>query len=254
MQKDDEVCSGEGSLLSSTGIRQESSILNDYDSSQNEKVRQLMISTTQKMKDLVDETQSFIERVQDENNAEAVKLWKENPTSIYEEMEELSNNIGSVWTNHYQRKQELEDEVKLEKERQNLKFKNAYMEAITSAFGDELDDIRNGKVINETFTKKKKRKNSGNVSNSANKEDEVIDNILDQDNIILAQPQETGNASFDIDVMVSCLESGMSVWREEEKELFLLDREEKDMIMSDDTDRKKIDVSIHEKRRLELFG
>ena len=249
MQIDDDTSAGGSSSVMVESLMNENIRNKHHLSAQKEKETQLIISTTTKMKQLADQSKEFIEKVQDEENMEAIQLWNENPMAIYDEMEKLSESMSSVWKDHYQMKRKLEKDAKKQKDVQDIKFKNAYMEIVTTAFADELDDFRQGNVSNdEIITKQKKGKSGG----GKNKDD--IDNILDQDNIILAQTQVAGNGAFDIDVMVSCLESGMSIWREEEKELFLIDREnEKEMDVADSMSTGKR-LSIHELRRIELFG
>jgi hypothetical protein len=251
MQINDDSSVGDSSSVMDETLMNENEPKETH-SAQKEKETQLTISTTRKMKQLADQTKDFIYKVQDEENMEAVKLWNEKPMEIYDEIEKLSENMSTVWKEHYQMKRELEEEAKRMKGEQEIMFKNSYMETVTTAFADELDDIRQGNVSNEVITKKKKGKKGGG-SDSVKNED-VIDNILDQDNIILAQPQVAENNVFDIDVMVSCLESGMSIWREEEKELFLLDREEEHIMDEEDTMTKGRGLSIHERRRVDLFG
>ena len=123
-------------------------------------------------------------------------------------------------------------------------FRQKFMEFITDAFADELDDLRYGR-IKEAAGNKKKKKNDFH-------EDEQF---VQQQNVKFpGNPNDSNKACVlnenDLKVLAHSLESCMGVWTEEEKQLFLQEGHDSENMTTAFVEAK----SLHERNKMELFG
>ncbi len=155
---------------------------------------------------------------------------------VYDSFRKGTEGMMSTWSEYFSNVEKIE---KAQSERSSgdggdTMFRNVYMEMMTEAFADELDDLRQGRV--EGIEKKKK----------------TDDDVLRQHNVII--PVAIGGQALnddDVKVLVSCLDSGMEMWTEEEKQFLV---EEKKLKHSNHPPNLEMNLSLHERRRRALFG
>mmetsp|Transcript_2790 Transcript_2790/g.3289 ORF Transcript_2790/g.3289 Transcript_2790/m.3289 type:complete len:266 (-) Transcript_2790:328-1125(-) len=168
------------------------------------------------------------------------------------EIDNIMKQMKNTWSEYYSSIDEINNKTKSEEDiiKEEALFRDAYMEMITEAFADELDDLRHGKVTNYNTKKKKKKKKrkSNNMSNNGDDDDGDCEAILKQDNIVMPNEEdEQLDENVDVEVLASCLESGMDIWTKEEKMLLAFDNNK-------NIGEMKNRVRPHERRRRELFG
>ncbi|GFH51325.1 predicted protein [Chaetoceros tenuissimus] len=167
------------------------------------------------------------------------KKFREDPSSALDEISNVTDSMRASWKNYSTTKSKIEEQKAQHDAVQDEKFREVYMNLVTEAFGDELDDLRSGKVRVEQVSKKKKSKNLG-----------VESDVLMQDNIIM--PTDDSADVVDMQILANMLESGMNSWTREERDLLILDNEQ---LSSKDQGKKNINkLTPHERRRRELFG
>lgn len=122
-------------------------------------------------------------------------------------------------------------------------FQKEYMELVTSAFADELDDLRHGRIKDTGSGKRKKKQ-------QVSEED-----LLQQQNLKFPDSDHMNQSCIlkenDLKVLAHCLESSMKIWTEEEKRLFI---QELEMLRNMETDNEVRTESLHEQGRKKLFG
>lgn len=160
-----------------------------------------------------------------------------NPMKGCHLVEQKTSDMVDVWSEYYTQMKDIQNKS-INFDADNRIFRKVYMGMITEAFADELDDLRHGRVKDKSNKKKKK-------SNEYNE-------VLEQQNVVVPKVKETVETlkSNDIKVLISCLESGMNIWTDEEKGFLTTKRREDQR----NSNQKKDPVTIHEKRRIALFG
>mmetsp|Transcript_6426 Transcript_6426/g.9768 ORF Transcript_6426/g.9768 Transcript_6426/m.9768 type:complete len:241 (-) Transcript_6426:1043-1765(-) len=157
------------------------------------------------------------------------------PSDVYDSIEQETNDMISIWSEYFSQVEKKEKEK--DDCRDDEKFRKVYMDMITEAFADELDDLRQGRVESKKVKGKK---------------DSIQDNeVLKQHNVIMPVASEGQVLNDDdVKVLVSCLESGMEMWTEDEKQ-FLVNE---NMLKRANPHNAENNVSLHERRRRLLFG
>lgn len=167
------------------------------------------------------------------------KKFREDPSSALDEISNVTDSMRASWKNYSITRSKIEEEKAQHDAVQDEKFRKVYMNLVTEAFGDELDDLRSGRVRVEQMSKKKKSKKQG-----------VESDVLMQDNIIM--PTDDSADVVDMQILANMLESGMNSWTREERDLMLLDNE---LLSSKDQEKNNIkELTPHERRRRDLFG
>lgn len=123
-------------------------------------------------------------------------------------------------------------------------FRQKFMEFITDAFADELDDLRNGRIKEVVGNNKKKKKDFH--------EDEQF---IRQQNVKFSNYPNDSNKTCvlkenDLKVLAHSLESCMGVWTEEEKQLFLQEVHQSENLTATSAEA----TSLHEHNKMELYG
>jgi ABC-type transporter MlaC component len=163
------------------------------------------------------------------------EMKNKDPTKMYDSIEQSTNTMVNTWSEYYSQLEELN--MKIEKDKDEETFRKVYMDMITKAFADELDDLRHGRVKDKGKKKKKKAMEG--------------EEVLKQHNVIVPNiNKEEILKGDDVKVLVSCLESGMDIWTDDEKR-FLISKKE-----SQKTNTKSDEkvITLHERRRRALFG
>lgn len=167
------------------------------------------------------------------------KKFREDPSSALDEISNVTDSMKASWNNYFRKRSEIEEQKAQHDAVQDEKFREVYMNLVTEAFGDELDDLRSGRVRVEQMSKKKKSKKQG-----------VESDVLMQDNIIM--PTDDSADVVDMQILANMLESGMTSWTREERDLMILDNE---LLSSKDQEKNNIkELTPHERRRRDLFG
>jgi ABC-type transporter MlaC component len=166
------------------------------------------------------------------------ELEDKNPTVMLASIDKSTNSMVDTWSAYYS---QLElATTKKNEGKDDERFRKVYMEMITEAFADELDDLRHGRVKDQGKKKKKK---------TIEDDDEEL---LKQQNIVV--PSSIGQAETlkgnDVKVLVSCLESGMDIWTEEERQFLLSEKGPQQRNTKTDKDT----LTLHERKRRALFG
>ena len=105
--------------------------------------------------------------------------------------------------------------------------------------GGKADPDLQAKIRAGGYKKKKKKSNE-------------YEEALEQQNVVLPKVKETVETlkNNDIKVLISCLESGMDIWTEEERKILISKKRENQRSSKE----KKDPMTLHEQRRIALFG
>jgi len=194
------------------------------------KLKAIKHESAKKISSLAQNAEDMFEKYSDANCDDLMQ----DPLRVYDELSTVTTAMSNEWKDFHSKIASIQREKEIQSEENEATFREAYMNLVTEAFADELDDLRQGLI------------------RSTEKEKEVPD-ILKQDNIVM--PEEvTANGDVDVNILIEMLESGMAGWTADEKELLLLDLKQRD-----DGDRMEMEMDVdrltpHEKRRRELFG
>jgi len=193
-------------------------------------IQEAQHKTATKLSELAESVGSLIEKYS--NNSDALV---HDPIRVYCEMSQACSEMKATWEEYHS------DIASIEKVKEELsidinkKFRDVYMNLVTEAFADQLDDLRHGKIQNDD-TKKK----TMNLDES----------ILQQDNIVIPKERSSDGVNVDMEILAEMLESGMEGWDQEQKELLL-----QDWIVSQVEDTVELDeLTPHERRRRVVFG
>ncbi len=192
-----------------------------------EKLRSVQRESANKLTQLAQHATDLMDKYSDEKNQDMIN----DPSRVYDEIAAVTEHMTNVWKEYNEQVASIDDQRKEKEQEDESKFRAAYMDLVTEAFSDELDDLRKGRIRMSDNEKKKKEK---------------VPDILKQDNIVMPGEGEVEtNDNVDVDILIEMLES--EGWSKEEKKLLLEDLEGADHM---DTDT----LTIHEKRRREIFG
>eukprot|EP00979_Chaetoceros_neogracilis_P013614 scaffold3947_cov222-Chaetoceros_neogracile.AAC.4 len=172
-----------------------------------------------------------------ETNSDGHDAILHDPIRVYDEMSQACAQMKSTWEEHRSDLASIEKEKEAQSVEDNKQFREVYMNMVTDAFSDELDDLRHG-IQKDSSTKKKKSS--------------VDDSILQQDNIVIPEEHNNGGGNVDMEILADMLESGMEGWSTEEKELLLKDwnHSHSEQSIEESVD----DLTPHEQNRKIIFG
>lgn len=195
----------------------------------NEKLRTFQDESAKKLSKLAQHATSKLNDYSDDANTEFSK----DPLKVYDEMATFTEDMKQVWKEYNANAASIEKEREIQEEANDSKFREAYLNIATEAFSDELDDLRQGRIRgNSTGNDKKK---------------ELVPDILKQDNIVMPAEASVDDGNVDVEIMVEMLKS--EGWSKEEKKLLLTELQTKH------TSDMDVDaLTIHERRRMEIFG
>jgi hypothetical protein len=196
----------------------------------------------EKAQDMIEKMNSFNGMYSNKNNTtkESSKDITEDLMKCCEIIDQQTNEMVDIWSDYYHKLDSIQEKTQRQNEKDDELFKKIYMDMVTEAFADELDDLRKGTPVKETSKKKGKKRSIVDADD---------EEALRLQNVVLPKCHEIAKplTNNDVKVLASCLESGMDVWSEEERR-YLIQRER---------DGNKIDstkMTIHEHRRRSLFG
>jgi hypothetical protein len=163
----------------------------------------------------------------------------ETPLEGYKLIDNATDSMVNIWSEYYSSLDALKQKHDNDEEN-NSNFRKNYVDMIAEALADEIDDLRCGRV-KQTLSKKRKKSNS-NVE---------IDS-LQQQNILIPETNETMERlkDSDVEVLASCLDSGIESWSSEERRLLIAQRSCTEDTSAIDRDS----LTIHERKRMLLFG
>lgn len=161
----------------------------------------------------------------------------QNPMKGYHLIDQTTSDMVEAWSEYYTQKEAIQNKS-MNVDADNGIFRKVYMDMITETFADELDDLRHGRVKDKPNKKKKKSNN--------------YEEALEQQNVVVPKVKETVETlkSNDIKVLVSCLESGMDFWTQEEKGFLVAKQRPNRRKFIQKKDR----MTLHEQKRIALFG
>lgn len=155
-------------------------------------------------------------------------------------IDQKTNEMVDIWTDYYRKLDTIQKQTQSQNEKDDETFKKIYMDMVTEAFADELDDLRKGTHVKEPTTKKGKKRSMVDADD---------EEALKLQNVVV--PKVNGIlkplTNNDVKVLASCLESGMDFWTEEERRILIQKRRGGNEVNS-------TNISIHEHRRRSLFG
>ena len=209
-----------------------SSVLSFCPQSFNEKIKEQRYKSAQEISQLAQDATDIFDKYCDENCNDI----NEEPDRVFDEIAAVTVKMEESQKGYHEQIASIERERARYHERNEPRFREAYMTLITDAFSDELDDLRHGRIRNNGRDKK-----------------EAVADILQQDNIVMPEEGGTNSGHIDIDVLVDMLESGMQDWSSEEKELLLIDLK----VKAENENETNMDVdtlTVHERRRRDIFA
>ena len=194
---------------------------------------------------------------------------------VLNELDELQHKMKNTWSRALSLKKDNEDltgkiyktmddkNTSVPAKEPTHSIRQAYMELITDAFGDEIDALRNGKIYEPKTGSLKKKMNSNKSTNSKDKKDLSSSTVaggflIQEDNQINIQANSKQNENIDkidIDVLVDFLESGIDILSKEEQNFILAQYNEKEKNVSSKkqcTSSPKM-LTPHERRRQVIF-
>lgn len=208
--------------------------LNEYNF--NEEILNARKNTAEELCQIGKKALTIFEKYTKDNS----KKFREDPSSALDEISNVTDSMRASWKKYSITRSKIEEQKAQHDAVQDEKFREVYMNLVTEAFGDELDDLRSGKVRVEQVSKKKKSKKQG-----------VESDVLMQDNIIM--PTDDSADVVDMQILANMLESGMNSWTREERDLMILDNEQ--LLSSNDQEKNNTNkLTPHERRRRDLFG
>ena len=197
----------------------------------NAQIQESQHKTATKISEITQKVTSLI----DKNSGKHGALFSD-PIQVYDEMSQACSEMKSTWEEYRSDLASIEKDKEAQTLKDNNQFREVYMNLVTEAFADELDDLRHGKIQKDESMKKKKK--SGDVNHSFN--------------IVIPEERNSGDGNVDMDILADMLESGMVGWSPEEKELLLKDWKHGQSEGSAEVNVD--DLTPHERRRNILFG
>jgi len=158
------------------------------------------------------------------------------PDQDHDLIDKAAKDMLDIWSNYYSQLEKMNKDSKTKLKLDDELFRRAYMDTVTEAFADELDDLRHGRIKDDGKNKKKKSTE--------------YDEELKMQNVILPKDNEVNGTTLtndDIKVLATCLESGMDIWTEEERRFLVMESQSRET-------NDKTTQTIHERRRKMLFG
>jgi hypothetical protein len=187
--------------------------------------------TSTKLSELAESVESLIEKYAN-NSDELVH----DPIRVYGEMSQACSEMKATWEEYHSDMASIEKVKEAQSIQTNKKFRDVYMNLVTEAFADELDDLRHGKLQNDDDAKKKMKN--------------LDESILQQDNIVIPKERNSDGVNVDMEILAEMLESGMEGWDQEQKELLLQDWK----VSQGEGTMELEELTPHERRRRVIFG
>ena len=128
--------------------------------------------TSTKLSELAESVESLIEKYAN-NSDELVH----DPIRVYGEMSKACSEMKATWEEYHSDMASIEKVKEAQSIQTNKKFRDVYMNLVTEAFADELDDLRHGKLQNDDDAKKKMKN--------------LDESILQQDNIVIPKERNS---------------------------------------------------------------
>lgn len=175
------------------------------------------------------------------------QMWNEEDLlELFTNMQSTTDSMIHAWKRLHKKIHTISEEKLRTQCRNDVPFREIYMDRTTKAFATELDDMRCGR--NDFISTSSKGKQQGAEKKTS---------ILDQDNIVMPDNNDDENNSkgpaIDVDVLIRSLHSGMDVYTSEERQL-LIDEPMSSNSSSEDARGVGALLTPHEQRRRLLFG
>ena len=176
------------------------------------------------------------------SNDEEVERWKNDPLPIFSDFRLISEEMASVWRNHWDNHDDICRKLKsFRRKHVDKEFGKVYMNLVTEAFGETLDKIRQG---HDDLDSKSKNEQLEGL--------ERYENVFIEPNLLKESQQE----GLDVEILVDCLQSGIDHWIDEERELLVhtsRGQKIKEQTLRDEEENMSF-LTPHEENRRRLFG